>query len=94
MVIIPQDKSRSKEANRRILHNEYVFFTDFPVDASQSLLDRFIDALEDQIGDEIWDISILYDYTAQAPNGSEGVTTIKFCTLAALDDVYEIVFNA
>ena len=89
-IIIPQDRSKAKESNRRIYHNEYYFFADIPVDAAQSVIDSFVDALERIVREDIWDISIIYDYTAAAPDGTEGAVTIRFCTQAVLSDEYTV----
>lgn len=92
-VIIPQSRSKSKGTNRRFLHNEYVFYSDIQLDTPLRIIDCFIEALEHVIGSEIWDISIVFDYTAQAPDGSEGATTIKLSTATVLEDEYEVIFS-
>ena len=68
--LLKQDRSKAKESNRRVSHNEYYFFADIPVDAAQSVIDSFVDALERIVGEDLWDISIIYDYTAAAPDGT------------------------
>ncbi|MBQ8962059.1 MAG: hypothetical protein IJ071_12750 [Ruminococcus sp.] len=85
-VIIPQSRSKSKGTNRRVLHNDFVFFADIPIDTEQNVLDELIEALERKLGDEIWDVAVVFDYTAVAPDGSEGVTTVKLSTGAMLRD--------
>ncbi len=89
-VFIPQSRSKATGANRRALHNDYVFYCDIPLDTPQNALDRIVEALEDTVGADIWDISIVFDYTAQAPDGSEGASTLKLSTSAILNDEYII----
>ena len=89
-VIIPQPRSKATGANRRVLHNDYVYFCDIPLDTPQDALDRIVEALEDVVGADIWNISVVFDYTAQAPDGSEGASTIKLSCMSILDDTYRI----
>lgn len=81
-----------KGTNRRVLHNDYVFFGDIPLDVEQNVIDELMEAIERKIGDEIWDVAVVFDYSAVAPDGSEGVTTVKLSTRAMIDDEISIEF--
>ncbi len=89
-VVIPQARNKSSGINKRVLHNTYVFFCDLPCKTSQIILDEIVERLEQIIGEDIWDISFTFDYTAEAPDGSEGVTTIRLSTAAILNEEYRI----
>ena len=89
-VFIPQSRSKATGANRRVLHNDYVYYCDISLDTPQNALDRIVEALEDIVGADIWNISVVFDYTAQAPDGSEGASTIKLSCMSILDDTYRI----
>lgn len=88
-MIFPQSRNATK-GNNRISQNVYVFYSDIPADAPLRDINNFISAFEHYVGSDIWDISVVYDYTAVSPDGSEGATTIKLSTNNNLNDEYTI----
>ena len=86
-IIMPKSRHKSKDMYKRIMHNDYVFLTDIPVDFDQNELDSLIDALEYIIGDDLSNIEIASYYSTVYPGG---ITTVQFSTEAVLDDVISI----